>query len=263
MHSVSDCPPSKCPPLTVKALANYIGFFSILWTTWFHISIYDVRFYTDCILSRFFKILCFGVMTSFVGLAPLYETISGGGMTRAFKGIALVLMGLRFLLFLQYGIVLYFVHGFQKTLIPLALTMGVYLVAGVAFLVTYLVDSGVELDSSQAATHVIRWYIIIAVEVIAVVLISSVWRVLSFRHTHLTERVGLLTLIVMGEGILGMIKSVAYDALGRDVSIWSEIGLVSGAVALIVSRSTVLNRIYWSLTQLTVFHLRSLLQWRL
>lgn len=199
-------------------------------------------------------------MTSFVGLAPLYETISGGGMTRAFKGIALVLMGLRFLLFLQYGIVLYFVHGFQKTLIPLALTMGVYLATGIAFLITYLVDSGVELDSPQAATHVIRWYIIIAVEIVAVVLISSVWRILSFRHTHLTERVGLLTLIVMGEGILGMIKSVAYDVLGRDVSIWSEIGFVAGAVVLIVSGLALLSYINCLLTDLTVFHLRPLLQ---
>lgn len=178
-------------------------------------------------------------MTSFVGLAPLYETISGGGMTRAFTGLALVLMGLRFLLVIQYGIVLYFVHGFHKTLLPLALTMCVYMAAGIAFLVTYLLDRGVRLDSAQASTHVVRWYIIIAVEVFAVLIISSVWRVLSFRHTHLIERVGLLTLIVMGEGILGMIKFVAYDVLGRDVSIWDEVGLVAGAVSLIVSYSTI------------------------
>lgn len=180
-------------------------------------------------------------MTSFVGLAPLYDTIVGTGMTRAFTGIGLVLMGLRFLLVIQYGIVLYFVRGFHKTLVPLVLTMAVYLAAGIAFLVTSLISRGADITGAQAATRVTWWYIIIGVEILGVVVISSIWRILSFRHTHLVERVGLLTLIVMGEGILGMTKAVAYDVLGRDVSIWTQFGLVTSAVVLIVSISILRN----------------------
>lgn len=187
-------------------------------------------------LSRFFKIVCFGVMTSFVGLGPVYETIVSGGETRAFTGLALVLMTLRFMLTIQYGIVLYFVRGFHKTLIPLVLTMAIYAAAGIAFLITYLVDRSIpELNGIQGASHIVAWYIILGIEIAGVMVVSSVWRILSFRHTHLVERVGLLTLIVMGEGILGLTKSLAYDVMGRNVSIWQDAGLIVPAVILIVS----------------------------
>lgn len=174
-------------------------------------------------------------MTCYVGLGPVYDSIVSGSTTRAFTGLALVLMTLRFMLAIQYAIVLYFVHGFHKTLIPLLLTLGIYIATGIAFLVTYLVDRRSSIDGTDGLSHVNAWYIILGVEITAVIVVSSIWRVLSFRHTHLVERVGLLTLIVTGEGILGLLKSVAYDVMGRNVSIWQEAGTVVPAVILIVS----------------------------
>lgn len=221
--------------LTAAAVANYIGFFTILWTTWFHVAIYDVRFYTDCMVSRFFKIICFGVMTANVGLAPIYDTINDGGQTRAFTGLALMFMSFRFILAIQHAIVLYFVHGFHKTLVPLSLSIAIYTITGLAFLATYLADRRSQLTGMQGLTHVIRWYIIIVVEVLATIIVSARWRILSFRHTHLVERVGLLTLIVIGEGILGLTKSIAYDILGRNASLWAETDLIVSAVVLLVS----------------------------
>lgn len=230
-----------------------------MWTTWFHISIHDVRFHVDCILSRFFKLIAFLVMTSFVAMSPIYNTIADGGETAAFTGLALVLMAMRFIMVIQYAIVLYFVHGFHKTLVPLLLTISVYLITGFAFLGTYLADNGAMLTGAQGATHVIRWYIIVAVEALAVMTISCFWRVLSFRHTHLVERVGLLTLIVMGEGIIGLIKSATYDLLGRNASIWSEAGLITSAVIVIVSFPLLFYRCY-CLTGFTVLYLHFVLQ---
>lgn len=37
---------------------------------------------------------------------------------------------------------------------------------------------------------------------------SMKWKVVSFKQTHLVERMGLLTLIVIGEGIIVMLKAV-------------------------------------------------------
>lgn len=48
----------------------------------------------------------------------------------------------------------------------------------------------------------------ILVEVIAVMAASSIWKVVSFKQTHLVERLGLLTLIIIGEGIIVMLKAV-------------------------------------------------------
>ena len=52
------------------------------------------------------------------------------------------------------------------------------------------------------------WYIMVLVEVVAVVVSSSIWKVVSFKRTHLVERMGLLSLIILGEGIIVMLKAV-------------------------------------------------------
>lgn len=52
------------------------------------------------------------------------------------------------------------------------------------------------------------WYIALVIEAVAVVGVSMRWRLLSFKHTHLTKRMGLLTLIILGEGIIGVTKTV-------------------------------------------------------
>ena len=38
--------------------------------------------------------------------------------------------------------------------------------------------------------------------------ISSSWKIVNFKKTHLIQRMGLLTLIVMGEGIIGLSRTV-------------------------------------------------------
>lgn len=52
------------------------------------------------------------------------------------------------------------------------------------------------------------WYIVLFGESAAVIGISSFWRTLSFKKTHIVERMGLLTLIVIGEGAIGVTKTV-------------------------------------------------------
>jgi low temperature requirement protein LtrA len=56
----------------------------------------------------------------------------------------------------------------------------------------------------------IAWWIIIPVEGIITVLISSKWRMLSFKDTHMNERLSLLTMIIIGEGVIGVSKTVGY-----------------------------------------------------
>jgi low temperature requirement protein LtrA len=53
------------------------------------------------------------------------------------------------------------------------------------------------------------WYAVAALESIAVVTISCCWRMLSFKKTHLMERMSLLTIIVIGEGAIGVTKTVS------------------------------------------------------
>ena len=49
-----------------SSLFAYIGFFAIIWVTWFHTVLYDVRFENDSIWSRLCKTI---IMIAFVGFA--------------------------------------------------------------------------------------------------------------------------------------------------------------------------------------------------
>lgn len=52
------------------------------------------------------------------------------------------------------------------------------------------------------------WYAIMIAEAIVIITISCCWRMLSFKKTHLMERMSLLTIIVIGEGAIGVTKTV-------------------------------------------------------
>lgn len=222
--------------MTCTALWNYIGFFSILWSTWFHISMFDVRFYVDSVFTRVMKFFTFGIMVSFVGFSSLYMAILNETSSRAFQGLALVLFASRILLVIQYCVVTFFVREFDKTLIPMLLTMFVYVLSGFGILATWFTDGALaNLAGRIGKSHVRIWYGIIAGETIAIIVIACIWRILSFKHTHLVERVGLLTLIILGEGIIGIVKSTSYMVQGTNVSLVTETGIVASAVLIIVS----------------------------
>jgi low temperature requirement protein LtrA len=52
-------------------------------------------------------------------------------------------------------------------------------------------------------------YVTLLVEWIGTMAISMSWRKLSFTATHISERLGLLGLIIIGEGVIGTTKTIA------------------------------------------------------
>jgi low temperature requirement protein LtrA len=84
--------------------------------------------------------------------------------------------------------------------------VGLYaVVAGIFGAMTPVFKKG---DNTKHEIYVV-WYIVMMVESVAVIFISSFWRMLSFKKTHLMERMSLLTLIVIGEGAIGVTKTVS------------------------------------------------------
>jgi len=72
------------------------------------------------------------------------------------------------------------------------------------------------------------------VEAIIVITISCLWRVVSFKYTHLIERIGLLTLIIMGEGIIGITRSISEIVNNTNIISANLIGTIIAAGLLIV-----------------------------
>jgi low temperature requirement protein LtrA len=84
-------------------------------------------------------------------------------------------------------------------------------------------------------------YVVVIAEALAMIAISCVWRVVSFRHTHLVERIGLLTLIIMGEGIIGLGTSVSTILQNSVLVSGSAIGTIISGVLLIVSMTNMFS----------------------
>lgn len=197
--------------------------------TGFQTSLYDVRFSIDSVFSRVCKALHFGVMTGFAIVGPIFNTNDEEKSSRAFRSLSLIMMVSRLILVVQYGTVLYFVKGYKRTILPVALVMATLFVTAIIFLgMTF------AFGPHKGAHAQDGWYITVVAEAFLVLAVSSQWRILSFKHTHLVERVGLLTLIILGEGIIGMTKSVTKIMQGTTVVTSSNIGMVICSVLIIV-----------------------------
>lgn len=122
-----------------------MGFFSLMWFTWLETSLFDVRFSIDSVLNRVFKAVSFGVMTGFAIVGASFDTSRlqveeneyDSSVTLSFRSMALILMVSRLALAAQYGVILWYVRGFKRTFLPLALTVVSLLVAAMVFLGTY------------------------------------------------------------------------------------------------------------------------------
>lgn len=223
----------------VKSLKNYIGFFTLLWFTWLQTSLFDVRFASDSFFDRVCKAISFGVMTGFAITGAIYDTTNIEDNVKAFRAMSIILMISRLALITQYGVVLWYIRKYRNTFIPLLATMASLFVAAVIFLGTFFGfpvkdhEGESETDLTQPDTY-IAWYVVVCVEAAAVIAISCVWRVVSFKRTHLVERIGLLTLIIMGEGVLGMTKSVSRILQNSRNTTGSDVGVIMSSVLLIV-----------------------------
>lgn len=67
----------------------------------------------------------------------------------------------------------------------------------------------------------ITWYVLAGVEVILTFAIAYIFPVLSFQGTHLMKRMGLLTVIVVGDGIITICRSVVTIVESPDS--WSKL----------------------------------------
>lgn len=199
-----------------KSLRAYIGFFSLLWLTWYQSSLYDVRFSTDSVFERFAKGIHFGVMFGFAVIGPQWKPGQEIPIKdyRIYKAFGLMLMISRLTLFCQYGVTLMYTRKFKKTLLPIGMVMAWTLLAAILYggLTPLFPGSlwGTADDVTLRKSNVyIAWYVIAISETILTVTVSCIWRIISFKGTHMVQRMSLLTLIILGEGIIVICKSIS------------------------------------------------------
>ncbi|KAF2650808.1 hypothetical protein K491DRAFT_720456 [Lophiostoma macrostomum CBS 122681] len=213
-----------------SSLANYIKLFTMTWFTWLGVTLFDTRFAVDSLWNRFSKAIQFGVMTVWVYAGGVYDKSDDiKNDARSYKNFATALAFGRFAIAVQYFVVMYQSRMFRRTLIPVGLSGLVHVLAGAAFMVQLFVLPKGSVDNPEQITL----FIIAIAEGLAIFIIAIFWRIVSFKYTHLVERLQLLTLIIIGEGIIGMVKSTACITKAQSSTNAAEVGTVISSVLLL------------------------------
>ncbi|TKX19958.1 hypothetical protein C1H76_7842 [Elsinoe australis] len=230
-------------------LQQYIGFFTILWFTWYQVSLYDVRFSKDSIFDRIAKAVQFGVMIGFAVNGPTFdvgeklESILGLSSDESisiiadphlvsFKSLTLIMMASRLVLVLQYLQALWLTRSQKESIVPMALIAGTEFVAAIVYFGLFF-----SFHNYHSNAY-ITWYAIAFLETSICTAVSSVWRNISFKGTHLTQRMSLLTLIILGEGIIGLAKKCQEIVKGQ------IFGFTSSTIANILSCVLIIYFLY-------------------
>ena len=133
-----------------------------------------------------------------VGLAVIGPQFDTGLLNfQTLQQLSLILMASRAVLFLQYTSTLYFSWRYRTTRLPL---FCVLITLGIAVII-YLSLSFVFAHELSSIAY-IGWYVVALFEVGANIAIAGKWHVLSFKGTHLTERMTCLTLIIVSRLVI-------------------------------------------------------------
>ncbi|KAF2121199.1 bacterial low temperature requirement A protein-domain-containing protein [Lophiotrema nucula] len=221
-----------------NSLTAYIGFFSLLWLTWYQVSLYDVRFSSDSVFERVAKGLHFGVMVGFAVIGVQWKPGQEVDDYKIYKAFGLILMVSRLTLVAQYSVTLFYTKKYKKTIFPIAMIIVSSLVAAILYGALTAAFPKVKEDTDGFLIPVksnvyIAWYIIGILEVLITVSVSSIWRVISFKGTHMVQRMSLLTLIILGEGIIVICKSIS--KIVKNEFLWTAavVGQIIAAVTII------------------------------
>ncbi|KAF4450896.1 hypothetical protein F53441_6035 [Fusarium austroafricanum] len=199
----------------------YVGYFSVLWVTWLTTSLYDVRFVTDSLFERAARGVHLGVMVGFAVVAPKF-TPSDQNM-KTMRTMSLILMVSRLSLAVEYASILWHIRKYKKQVLPMMLQIGLNVALGLIYL-------GVTFRFTDHNSNVfITWYVLAGAEVILTFALAYVFPVLSFQGTHLMKRIGLLTVIIIGDGIITISKSVVTIVESPDSWNVQTIGIVTAA----------------------------------
>ncbi|KJZ69117.1 hypothetical protein HIM_11496 [Hirsutella minnesotensis 3608] len=213
-------------PTDDASFQAYIGFFFLLWITWLLVTLFDVRYVTDSILSRVTRAVQLGVLVGFTIVAPNFNpsNLHAGTM----QAMSLILAASRAILAIEYGVTLWYTKAYKKAYMPLLIQIAIH-----AFSTLIYFSISFAFTEGKRNRIYLAWYIVAGFEAILTVVISNFSPVLSFTSTHLIKRLTLLTVIIIGDGIIQIAREVVVIVKNPDAWDQVTIGLVAAAVGTV------------------------------
>ncbi|KAL2862067.1 nineteen complex-related protein 2-domain-containing protein [Aspergillus pseudodeflectus] len=190
----------------VEALGAYIGFLGVIWFSWLQVTLYDVRFARDSVFERFCKAVQLGAMVGFASAGTRFSTRVRDENVWAFQSLSFILGGSRLLLAIQYTVSIMLIRkrmrSSAKGLCVIAATLGV------SSLIYFGLFFAFGEENSARSYIWTVWFALSWVEMWTVVATSCLTPGIGFQDTHLNVRMGLLTLIIIGEGVISVTRIV-------------------------------------------------------
>ncbi|KAE9377366.1 hypothetical protein N431DRAFT_542699 [Stipitochalara longipes BDJ] len=209
-----------------KTLSSYIGFFCILWFTWCQVSLFDVRFVADSVLERTGKAVHLGVMVGMAIISPQFVPDDIFDNKSAFQSMSLILMVSRIVLAIQYLLVGWHVRKYHNAKLPFILIAAANLVAAAIYL-------GLKFGFNHHDGSYIGFYVVAIFEIATNIVISSNWKSVTFKGTHLVQRLSLLTLIILGEGVMTLVERITKIVNTDNVWDSATIGTLVSAISIV------------------------------
>jgi len=200
------------------SLSNFFGFlflFIPVWWSWIGTTFFATRFYSDDLGHRLLLLLQMG------GAGAMAVNISGA-FNNNFSGFALSYAFMRLILVIEY-VRVYRTIKPSETANPLVKR---YIIGFSIAAIIWLVSSFVPITEIRFALWIIGLIIDFATPISTSKLTSKAAPDIS----HLPERMGLFTLIVLGESIVGIVN-------GMTEQIWDVYSVIEASLGLCISFS--------------------------
>lgn len=163
---------------------------------------FDVRFVTDSLFERIIRTTHLGVMVGFSVVVSYFDPEDQD--PSSFQTLSYILMVSRLVLVFQYATIIWHIRKFKHGKTPVAVAAVVHFIAAMIYL-----GIGFRFQEGKNSRVYIVWYIVAAVETLMQLGLAKFYTVLTFTKTHLTERMTVLTVIILGAGVTSIAKNVA------------------------------------------------------
>ncbi|ORE13268.1 hypothetical protein BCV71DRAFT_251887 [Rhizopus microsporus] len=175
-----------------SSLGLYAQWFIITWWAWCASSLYTARFDSDDVVHHIYKLV---EMCAVVGMAGSSEYFLNS------PGYVYGYITLKAVLVIEY-LVVFIVALLAKSKSRVALSC--YIAANLLSIALW----AASLTMIENDIHRVFWYLGVLCEVLVNVIFRGD-KTLSWAASHLAERLGLLSLIVLGENLMGLVNLVA------------------------------------------------------
>ena len=200
------------------SLSNFFGFlflFIPVWWSWVGTAFFATRFYSDDIVHRLLLLLQMG------GAGAMAINISGA-FNNTFSGFALSYAFMRLILVIEYVRVSRTIKS-SKSANPLVKR---YIIGFSIAAIIWLISAFVPFTEIRF----VLWTIGLTIDFATPISLSKLTSKFAPHISHLPERMGLFTLIVLGESIVGIVN-------GMTEQVWDVYSVIEAALGLCISFS--------------------------